>query len=512
MSSQLATLAPEIKDLIFQHLWTFDLAALASSCKALNIVIAPYLYRTISLAWVNDYPNAERISHLLRTCIARPDLAAYIDTLKVENERWGDPWEKHDLDEELYGRNWPRTFAAQLGEPTHAVFTENEKRELEHVIDSAYAREDWKRAIIHDKDIIGTTAFLVSRLKNLRSLSIPEIFLQHVPKDWIARSFEAISAQQLDKPGLPRLPHLTRLVLGKRGQYYNDACKEYAEIIPTALSIPTLEHLELWGSYITEYHGHLASKIATVPPQIHLRSLKFMRTDVPPSLVGVILKTVPKLTSFTYDGYQRFSDGGIRIDDLRTALQHVKSTLTHLCVRADIFDNMDADPQYLDYPIYGSLGRLRDFENLTTLDVSIPILVGMRAGGHFDRILAPPVPMLESYLPRRLQRFNTDGSMLGFQSSWLWHEGDYWTIMTKFFRGRGELGVAPLRKVLPELKVFSIDMQNLSNSWLKFHDRKDSDGQLDCDENSDEEWASIKSMAEEQGLKFSRFSRAGRAE
>jgi hypothetical protein len=112
--------------------------------------------------------------------------------------------------------------------------------------------------------------------------------------------------------------------------------------------------------------------------------------------IGRLLIHTPLLQVFEYDCFLCPDHVPLDLGCLREALLHIRSTLTSLTVRYELYNSeyLDVIAQDTDGVIEGSLGPLHDFPILANLVVSLPVLFGTNADRH---------PSLSAYFPPALE-------------------------------------------------------------------------------------------------------------
>jgi hypothetical protein len=102
-----------------------------------------------------------------------------------------------------------------------------------------------------------------------------------------------------------------------------------------------------------------------------LSTLCFGRISAPASIYKVLLACTPHFRVFELDCLQRSQHLPFKLDDLEFALHLVQTTLTRLEVRFELYQDeyVCENVRNLNNAVFGSLGSLRAFAALTSLEV-----------------------------------------------------------------------------------------------------------------------------------------------
>lgn len=169
------------------------------------------------------------------------------------------------------------------------------------------------------------------------------------------------------------------------------------------LDIVYFPHIEVPEGIHPTTRRHTVWPFPQAPTAFSLTKLHLRRTSALPSTLHLLLSTTPNLSSLHYDLSMPASKTPVCLDTLRHALDRVRRTLQHVHLRWAIFSD-DLDEYMYDENEYdlatvcsGSLGSLRDYDALLTLETSLAVLYGQKPE-------ARVVPLAER-LPPNLRRF-----------------------------------------------------------------------------------------------------------
>jgi len=490
MSCHITQLPAELYDVIFSELNRSDLTRLGYTCTELHHATNPHIYRCIHLILEIEKDSLDHLTLLLRTAILhRPDIATMVEEFSLTAQRPKDTY-------------YIERFSDIIASFGQNVFSSSELEQMRLRIDEAGAAPDWQEAIIEYRDVNAMTAFMLSQFTCLESLSIPEVFLQKRPWDWIGRMLAGTGGRQTLIPGGAELRNLRHLVLGTADTSQNLESKNYPEIILVAAQIPTLESLECRGNFCDSYPDVDGKELASIGDQKgRLRTLSFVRTDVDPKLVAAVLKVQPQIQKLIIDYYTQES---VHLDILRSGLNFVKDSLTHLSMRSEMWSS-DGMVEY-SQAYEGKLGSLADFKNLLELETSLPALFGKCSNypndneQEHDGFIFFQLPPLDTYLPKGLRSLRLYNDLLELDYVMQnWYQGGWWVVMTKFFRGRGDFYDLPLIESLPHLQSVMMDMTKFGYT-MYFGDPRQDRRQWYEEEHQLEGCNSLKNMAAAQGV------------
>jgi hypothetical protein len=169
-----------------------------------------------------------------------------------------------------------------------------------------------------------------------------------------------------------------------------------------------------------------------------------------------LLRRTPHLTSLFFELAPEMVP--LNLSHLRTALDHVRKTLTHLAIRLGSFD----DEHYFLDPLdefMGDLGSLHDFSALTELDLSLHV---------FHAISPVNLDLVGEIFPAELQRLVIDVEYTDYLSDWILNV------------------IAPLFKTLHKAYVSSIpNLEVALNMWQRSSSPNEN---WVCDEVIDQVW------------------------
>jgi hypothetical protein len=353
--ASLVSLPNELKDLVFAHLSSCDLLKVAATCKVIHVVALPAVYTTLALRWSKAEPNTSiapegpDLSSLLLTMINKPKLAGMV---------------KDPSFTAINCMSGAGDGRAQVVLPTRDMPLETElcKRALEVL------RKPWSDhldLLLSEKKGFHIAMGLVIELcTKLESLSIafdfiPEIesyvemarFMIRDGSAWLKnlKTWRTTCETELSSPE----PFL------KQGRF----------LLPFYLE--TIETIKLTAldNFMVRYHFDTSEEEVRyfwplkVPTASNLTTLRLLRTAAEPEAVGMLLRQSPHLRVLEFHALIHPARTPLDLSGLKSALEHVRATLTHLTVCHKIFaDEEYGDPdeqEDITAGTWGSLLRIR---------------------------------------------------------------------------------------------------------------------------------------------------------
>ncbi|KAF2680449.1 hypothetical protein K458DRAFT_392787 [Lentithecium fluviatile CBS 122367] len=190
----------------------------------------------------------------------------------------------------------------------------------------------------------------------------------------------------------------------------------------------------------------------------------------PENLTQLLVQT-PNIKTLVYDTLLPVGSTPIDPRALRTTLDYVRTTLTHLTVGLEFSTPEEVDA---DVICLGSIGSLRDFSSLITLRASLAVILG-------EAVEPRRFPLVTNLLPSRLQQLTLTDDLWDMDEAFIdWagfptlqailtllegrHEAFPWTSMV----GENPLpGTCAL--TAPHLHGFAFDMRN--REWAIFDEQ-----------------------------------------
>lgn len=359
----IADLALELRLSIFGLLPAHDIANAARASKALHTALEPILYSRIALDW--RWQHDPPIALLLRTLLARPELADYVQHLHLKGTSF----------------DWNALVVWRPEIPTINVDSLPRKEAAAAIDRMAVARsagDEWKDKL-GQGNADALVALLVCLLPNLASLHLGSLF---VIENTI---FGQVLRQSLCDKGntggtqktLPTFRKLRQVVFPKERQdaHRRDQCKNASDVLPL-FYLPALESLTLFIDNPVEFAwpAGVAAPIASA-----LTSLQLFRLRE--QLLGRILCATPHLKHLTWqcfyqNGLDRpMSQDTMDLDAIGAALAPVRESLVELVLDA----LTEIGPRDIDHPFIntsGSLSGLLDMRSVKTLSVPWVFLMG----------------------------------------------------------------------------------------------------------------------------------------
>jgi hypothetical protein len=202
--------------------------------------------------------------------------------------------------------------------------------------------------------------------------------------------------------------------------------------------------------------------LSNAPDMTNLTALRLTQSSARAKSFEPLLRRTPCLASLFYELAPDMVP--LNLSHLRTALNHVHKTLTHLAIRLGSFDDEYVTLNSSE-EVTGDFGSLRSFSALTELDMSLHVI---------HAICPVDLNLVDEILPVELQRLVIDLEYSDYFSDW---------ILTV---------ILPLFQDLHKVIVHSIpNLEVALNMWQK---SSVSDEDWVCDESIDEVWGGYESM------------------
>ncbi|OIW23016.1 hypothetical protein CONLIGDRAFT_146120 [Coniochaeta ligniaria NRRL 30616] len=417
----LLTFPAEILRSIFELLSPAEFRSMCLVCKAIRPHAEPLLYSRIDFAWLDKAPP---ITSLLRTILARPQLAAHIKSvtlgghIRVEVTDNGSP----------YIRNYRFVKVPVTEEDSGPPIAFVESLKLSD--DGFWVQE--LRAGTMDAYV----AVLLSQLHNLRRLHMRGHFARETIL--LGTLFWSTLCEGVDR-GLPDFRYLEEVSVVKEWSSYRNT----QDLLPL-FYLPALKHMKLWldnPAYLNP-DTMIAWPTGQVPNASTLRSLELISTREPQLWHILAATTGLQSLKWAWNHDKDTEDSVIKpvvdLDEIVRVLTPVKHTLTRLEIEA--FTDLGAPPiQEPRLNFKGSLRSLREFIKLKSLHLPLEFLVAALSP---DR--AKP---FAEFLPRFLEHLTVQTQLLC--------QDDYaWTGPTILDAVRPWLNI--WRDYTPNLRVFHL--------------------------------------------------------
>lgn len=370
----------ELKNVITAPLTNSDMANLVRTCNAVHKYAGAAMYRNVVLnCSVREHESSESAGHLpqivslLRTLLQRPAYAQQVKAI---------------------------TFQAQNGEERSSayLFGSSDRSLFQQAVQSLELpdSEVWDDAVLQRHDSGATMALVLAQCAQLESLSVTADFL--MPNHWFPIMLQHI----MGRSQLSQLSHV--------------AVPPSLSPIPS-LHLPTDTALALFRlpALRSLSLSHLADIDSApdlcMPTSLH--SLSLQRSSLDLQTLSLLLQNSRQLTTLVYDALLPSSRTPLNLDELASALGHVRESLTYLKISIDVFADEAVDVQILT-ALDGSLGSLAGFSTLTHLTISLPVL--------FGDVLPSETSGLVDVLPRGLQHLVICDDLLDYDAYAEWAE------------------------------------------------------------------------------------------
>ena len=467
--ASITALPNEITDMILNDLPSHSILNLSKTCRRLCKAALPHIYRDISMQWTGLAPDRTssrrpKIERLLYTLTSKPELARMVRTI------------------EFRARDcvfWRDDGAVQLSVQFSDVYLGAEEKRLYRRIVDAFSlplaqTEHWKRELAQDSNLYVIMMLVISQCAHLELLSTSIVFL--LQGDWLKDLVRHALRSKREAQQLRKLAHV-EVTSDAHGEDWRTEPLCLKETLLHLLYLPSMSTLDLTA--ITDgpdLYRHSRQMFNTnfwpldhIPTARNFTTLHLRRSEISLNTLEGLLAQTPTLRELRYDGFKPFSSGKLDLTTLRAGLEHVRSTLTHLTVRCELYIGEDDDgAEEIESVSVGRLGSLRDFTELTTLSVPCAVLFGE------SNVTPGHEWQLASVLPTRLRKLTIYDDLWGFDSFGLPEGVPRLKTFEEFFKG-GALGPtasysqAPgvhqtrlkhFRSATPDLSSFVFDIRN----------------------------------------------------
>ncbi|RKU49231.1 hypothetical protein DL546_009555 [Coniochaeta pulveracea] len=367
----------EILRSIFELLSPADFRSLCLVCKAIRPHAEPLFYSQIDFLWLDKVPP---ITSLLRTLLARPQLAAHVRGVSlgyppVQVSIRNYPFVKVPVTEKDVGL--PIAFVESLKLPDDGFWVQ----ELRAGTMDAYV------------------AVLLSQLHNLRRLDMCGHFTNEMIL--VGTVFWCALCEGVDR-GLPAFEYLEEVSVTKRWTYYGSSSIRNTQDLLPLFHLPALKHMKLWLDDPESLDPKtIGWPTGQVPKACMLRLLELVNIREPQ--LRHVLEATTCLQSLRWvwnhdEDFEYYIDLKpiIDLDEIGRAVAPVKDTLTRLEIVVWASLGGDAlDEPYLD--VTGSLRSLRQFTKLKSVEVPLVFLVASLSP-HLAKPFAESLPRNLEYL------------------------------------------------------------------------------------------------------------------
>lgn len=372
-------------------------------------IAEPLLYSKIQFTWqkrldfYHELESPPPITQLLWTLLSRPQLAAHIRSLHLD----GFAWVVHATRFKLPKIHIPED---QLDEPIAFI----RRTGIPYI--------DWWSRELRDGSVDALVALLLAQLSSLRYLYLGCAFTRQCALTGIVLR-SAICESGIYKLG--NFQHLEQLSFLHR-ESRDEACdrkfKNTAAILPF-FYLPNLQHVS--ASIDNPDKWAWPSPHPPVPSKLKSLDLRTIREGC----LGELLAVTKDLETLHWKWYydsgveDDFITQTVDLDQIVTALSHVRGTLKDLTITADCQPAAAVGDQFFPgLEAVGSLKALVNFDQIRTLQIPLAFLVGF-AQDETKRLL--------DFIPRRVE-FTTITDDLALQNcdyleeEWpLWEWEDY---------------------------------------------------------------------------------------
>jgi hypothetical protein len=401
--ASLQTLPTELLEYILEDLSSLDTVNLAKTCKALHAVTLPTAYHTIALEWRRsvthgvDGDYAPKIQSLLHALVKNPAYAKLVKRLELR----ATGCLEYSF-EDVCGLEFPDSgLVVSQREETNDLYV-------------AWAEQlGWGNVWTDDKKLHMVMALLIGTCVQLEEVTLSVDFLMR--NEWFPVMLRYGVGEGADgsRPfGKLKKVRVTTEFQDEAELWGPDFVRVQSVLL-RLFFLPGVESLEIaaladlrdengkveWLDEDADEEFWPAWPVERRPMAQSLTTLKLVRSSVDPLTIKCFLQQTPHVRAFEFDCFMYPGHVPLDLDGLREALLYIRSTLTSLTVRYELYhnDGMNVIAQDTFSAVTGSLGPLHDFPVLSTLVVSLPVLFGT------DDIDMGRQPNLSAYLPSALE-------------------------------------------------------------------------------------------------------------
>ncbi|KAL2803404.1 hypothetical protein BJX63DRAFT_437001 [Aspergillus granulosus] len=325
----------------------------------------PFLYKEIQWYWERQNKEPPPITQLLRTLVFRPHLAVYVRKLHMDGH--------------VYTRYENRHTCSEIAVPCH---------ELDDLIAAIQRtgvpfRDTWIQELRHGS-IYAVVALLLAQLPNLRCLYLNGAFTRQTTV------IGMVLRSALCEPNgyeLPKFQHL---------QEVSFLMPQWEDEARDALAFFYLRNIERISALIENAPQF---KWPGVQPPLLSKLKALDLTHIRQKYLGKLLLVTPNLTSLRWFWYydlgvrDDFITRTVELDQIPSALSHVRSSLTELTLKAACEAGANTH-WYPGVKVNGSLSGIADFDMVKRFQVPLVFLVG------FSR---NPATRLRDVVPRNVE-------------------------------------------------------------------------------------------------------------
>lgn len=432
----------EIKEAIVCETPFRDLNSLSKTCKSIRAVALPAMFRDIDFTWDANSIDGPPITPLLRSIFNNIHFQRSIQslTLKALNYR--------GFQEPGFGGD------VLLPCHTHRIPTEDWE-----IFDKALqvcpceGKFECDDPTTREGNLNAAIAVLIRHCSRIRSLHVDVHFFMHTYRlpAMFKSTISRVSGPWGKQAWFSNLNHVT--VSYTPNSYHTPlppVTERYAVDLPVTPNtflklfyLPAVKNLDLvfFPDVANVEDSRDDTSKSTVwpfpqkPVASNLTKLHLRRSPSLPSTLDLLLSTTPNLQSLDYDLFIPANKAPVSLDTLAHALNRVRTTLKHLSIKWEIFHDpndyfggVNVSPFGIELTMActGSLGSLRDYPSLLTLETSLAVLYGQEQETR-DTALA-------EILPPNLERFTLVDDLWEFET-FNWSDLEVLQILRKYLTG-----------------------------------------------------------------------------
>jgi hypothetical protein len=366
-------LATELTDAIIAYLSHKDVIHLSQTCHSLRAAAIPVLFHTVSMIWDGHVSRRCKPVQLLSALLQNAALASYIKCIELRTKKIPfnysgvapKPRVKDDLDSDQLGLFTAAINAMDLRCADNYLLTED------------------------SFEII--TTLLIYQCSNLRSLTLAAKLSNR--NEFLAEVFQRLHAPRAENPHFENLSSVTTEYPRRRGVDYHERYELSANLFKKLFSLPTMRNLDVaflcplelrtkptsrkqWQELEQEMLSDSYWSLIEPPISSHLTSLHLTTSSASGTTIRCLLQQTPSLESFRFECAMPTSVGSLNLREVKRGLDHVRSTLQCLWLSYELYADESAEPRSLTSVSEHSLGSFREYEQLTTLSVSLALVFG----------------------------------------------------------------------------------------------------------------------------------------
>jgi hypothetical protein len=384
--ASLVSLPNELKDLVFNHLLSRDLLRLAATCRALHAVALPAAYAAVSLDWHNAdqtgiVPVGPDLSGLLATLVNRPDLTGLVKDLTFTA---------------MDCMYFPGLGIVGALLPVKGMLLD--KGIVRRTLETLHVPwSDTVETTISKNEGFTTAMGLIFALcTNLESLSIAVDFIlefgSYVDLIQFVKERGSTLLRKLKTWRITCSTDLySSLSIATRGRFL---LPFYIETLETIELMAFKDVLDRDSFEESEQEVRWFWPAEIVPNASNVTTLRLLRTAAIPQAAGLLLRQCPHLRVFEFHALMHPSKTPLDLSALKSALDHVRATLTQLTVCHEMSSDDNDELEEGSDVTAGTWGSFSEYAALTHLTLSAHTVFDEISEPNFAAMLPPHLQYL----------------------------------------------------------------------------------------------------------------------